>query len=139
MTLLSGLLALLLAQAPVGAPMRTIDKGALSNADEALNTVARTAGEWTALWKKHDYDKPAPPVDWSKEMVVAVFMGSRPSAGYAVEIVAAEERGGELVVKYRATRPAPGTVSAQILTAPYHIAAVPKHPGAVKFEPVAGK
>ena len=39
-----------------------------------------------------------------REMVVAVFLGSRPTAGYSVEIVGATDDGGVLVVQYRETR-----------------------------------
>ena len=34
-----------------------------------------------------------PKVDFATEMVVGVFLGSRPSAGFAVEILAVEEQG----------------------------------------------
>ena len=106
--------------------IRTIDKGAQSNVDDKLTAAARTEAEWAPLWKKHNYDKPAPPVDFSKEMVVAVFMGSRPTAGFTVEIVSASARDGKLMVTYREVLPGPGSISAQVLTAPYHIAAVAK-------------
>ena len=114
--------------------MRTIDKGAQSNVDDRLTATARTEPEWTALWKKHNFDKPVPSVDFSKEMVVAVFMGSRPTAGFAVEITSVAERNGKLVVAYKEAAPAPGAISAQVLTAPYHIVAVPKSSAPVAFE-----
>jgi PrcB C-terminal len=119
---------------PDAIAVRTIDRGANSNVDEARQAVARTDAEWSALWKAHDANRPMPKVDLSKEMIVAVFLGSRPTAGYAVEIVGAEVKNGALVVRYRETRPAPGTITAQILTSPYHIAAVRKHDGDVRFE-----
>lgn len=115
-------------------PIRTIDKGANSNIDDRLTASARSAAEWAALWKKHNYDKPAPAVDFSKEMIVAVFMGSRPTAGFAVDITSAAEREGKLVVSYRETRPGGGAITAQVLTSPYHIVAVPKSALAVVFE-----
>ena len=115
-------------------PPRSIEAGTQSSVDDARQAVARTAAEWSALWKAHNFDKPAPPVDFSKEMVVAVFMGSRPSAGYGVRIVSAEPRDGALIVRYAESRPAPGTMTAQVLTSPYAIAAVPKFVGEVKFE-----
>lgn len=114
--------------------IRTIEKGANSNVDDRLTASARTEAEWTALWKKHNFDKPVPRVDFSKEIVVAVFMGSRPTAGFEVEIMSAEERDGALVVAYREAAPKAGAVSAQVLTAPYHIAAVPKASGPVRFQ-----
>jgi hypothetical protein len=40
-----------------------------------------------------------------------------------------------LVVSYRESRPQPGSVTAQVLTSPYHLVAVPKH-GDVKWERV---
>jgi hypothetical protein len=136
--LASSWLAVLVCAGPVNAqtaqPLRSIDKGAQSNLDDALQATARSAAEWSALWKKHDYDKPAPPVDFSKEMILAVFMGSRPSAGFSLEIVSAAVKDGALVVTYRETRPTSGTVSAQILTAPYHIVAVPARAGPVSFQ-----
>ncbi len=113
---------------------RTIEKGAQSNVDDRLTASARTESEWAALWKKHNYDKPAPAVDFSKEMVVAVFMGSRPTAGFTVEITSAAERAGKLVIAYRERSPAPGALAAQVLTAPYHIAAVAKSTLPVVFE-----
>ena len=72
--------------------------------------------------------------DFSKEMAVAVFMGSRPSAGFTVEIVSAAEKDGKVIVGYRETMPPPGALSAQILTSPYHFAAIPKSASQVSFE-----
>jgi len=129
-------LCLMVGLAHAQGTVRTIEKGAQSNVDDALKASARTDAEWAALWKKHNGAKPAPKIDFSKEMVVAVFMGSRPTAGFAVEIVSAAERNGKLVVSYRETLPGPGTVSAQVLTAPYHLAAVPRTGSEVAFEKV---
>ncbi|MGH3369203.1 MAG: hypothetical protein ACRDPR_04320, partial [Nocardioidaceae bacterium] len=58
----------------------------------------RSAAEWQALWKEHDGgDLPA--VDFAHSMVVGVFLGSRPTAGYAVEISAVLEEAGRTVVE----------------------------------------
>jgi hypothetical protein len=119
-------------------PSRTVDKGTQSNIDGPLQAVARSDAEWTALWKKHNFDRPAPSVDFSTDIIVAVFMGSRPTAGFAVEIVSVATRDGGLVARYRETAPPRGTVTAQVLTAPYHIVAVPASAGAVvTFEKVS--
>jgi hypothetical protein len=114
--------------------IRTVDKGAHSNVDDRLTAFARTEAEWTTLWKKHNFDKPVPRVDFSTEMVVAVFMGSRPTAGFSVAIVSAAEREGKFVVTYQEAQPAPGGISAQVLTAPYHIAAVQRSSSAIEFQ-----
>jgi hypothetical protein len=60
-------------------------------------------------------------------------MGSRPTGGFSVEIVSVAERDGGLSIGYRETAPGPGAVAAQVLTSPYHIVAVPKHTGDVRF------
>lgn len=117
-----------------GAPLRQLDKGDQSNVDDARQTVARTADEYNTLWRLHAPDRPQPKVDFPKEMVVGVFMGSRPTAGYAIEIVGSRAEAGALVVQYRETRPARGLVTAQVITSAYHIVAMPSRPGAVRFE-----
>ena len=62
----------------------------------------------------------------SKDVVLALFMGTRPTAGFTTEIVSVREEGGTFVVSYKETRPSPDSVAAQILTSPFHIVAVPK-------------
>lgn len=134
------LLAVLVAQAsaPATWPVRTIERGVESGIDSPRHAAARTGAEWTALWKAHHVERPAPPVDFTTEMVIAVFLGTRPSAGYGVEIVSAAERDETVVVTFRETKPAPGAVTAQILTSPYHIAAVPASRAPIVFRKLEG-
>ena len=114
---------------------RTIEKGDQSNVDDAKQVVVRDATAWRAMWRQHAPDRPLPAIDFEKESVVAVFMGSRNTAGYSITILSATEGGGALVVKYRETRPTAGGVTAQVLTFPYHIVAIPKVAAtSVKFE-----
>jgi PrcB C-terminal len=137
MQLLS-LTALLLMTLQAVAPMRTLDKGLDSNVDAARQATARTPAEWETLWRAHGGDRARPPVDFSKEFVVAVFLGSRPTAGFSVEIAGTKDDGAGMVVQYREGRPPAGAIVAQVLTMPYHIAAVSRRPGLadVKFEKV---
>jgi hypothetical protein len=116
--------------------MKTIDKGDHSNMDDAKQAAVKTAEAWKQLWQQHSPDRPLPKVDFTKEMVVGVFMGSRPSAGFTLEIVSAIEASGTLVVRYREASPSRGTMTAQVITSPYHLVAVPFFPGDVKFEKV---
>ena len=117
--------------------MRPIDRGIASDMDNARQASARTAQEWSRLWTQHAGERTRPAVDFSTEVVVAVFMGTRPTAGFTVEIVRVREEGGALVVSYTETRPAPDSVTAQMLTSPFHIVAIPKGAATdVKFERV---
>jgi hypothetical protein len=127
--------AILLMTLQAVAPMRTLDKGLDSNVDAARQSTARTPAEWETLWRAHGGDRTRPPVDFSKEFVVAVFLGSRPTAGFSVEITGTRDDGGAVVVQYREGRPPAGAIVAQVLTMPYHIVAVRHAPVSdVKFE-----
>jgi hypothetical protein len=129
--LLAILMAGLLQASPI--PLRTLDRGPESQLDDAQQVSVRTAADWATLWVRHAGERERPKVDFAREMVVGVFMGSRPTAGFSVEIVRAREEGQALVVEYRETRAASNAVTAQVLTSPYHIVAVPRHRD-VKFE-----
>jgi hypothetical protein len=123
------------AQTPPPA-VRTVVKGPMSGVDAPRQAAVRSAAEWSALWKTHDPGGPMPAIDFSREMVVGVFLGSRPTAGFGVEIVRAVGNSGTLVVEYVESAPSRDAITAQILTAPYHLAAIPKHDGEVRFQKV---
>jgi protease stability complex PrcB-like protein len=105
---------------------RTIAKGDQSNIESPAQVLARTEAEWEALWRRHAGDRERPPVDFTREIVVGVFMGSRPNAGFSTTITTSMEVKGVLIVRYTETIPPPGAVTAQILTFPYHLVAIPK-------------
>jgi hypothetical protein len=117
-------------------PLRTIDQGTSSNIDDVRTVAIRDQAEWAALWRAHAAGKPIPAVDWSQEMVVGVFLGTRPSAGFRVEIVGYREEGGRVVAGYRETRPSRDAIAAQILTSPYALAAIPRRAGDVVLQKI---
>ena len=116
--------------------MRTIDKGTHSSVDDARTVTVRSADAWAKLWRAHAADKAPPAVDFSKEMVVGVFLGSRPTAGYTVEIIGAQAEPDALVVRYRVGSPDRDMMTAQVITTPYHLVAVPRRAGEVSFEKI---
>jgi hypothetical protein len=111
----------------------TLAQGNQSQMEDAREAVARTPAEWAALWKGHRTGKP-PDVDFTRSMVVAVFLGTRPTAGYAVEITGIETKDAGLVVTYRERRPGPDELTAQVLTAPFHIVQTVAFAGPVRFQ-----
>ena len=127
---------LLLVGQPSATPMTTIDQGTQSRVEEARNVVVRSDEEWAKLWRAHAPEKPRPPVDFSRDMVVGVFLGSRSTAGYNISIVSTFAKDGHVLVRYQESMPRPGTMTAQILTFPYHLVAVPKRAGEVNFEKI---
>lgn len=121
-----------------GAPVKvtTIARSTMSQIGSARQAVARTPAEWTALWKEHAGSAAAPTVDLSKVTVVAVFLGERMTAGYAVEITGTRMDGATLVVLWNERKPAPDQMTAQIITSPAHIASIPAFAGEIRFEKV---
>lgn len=109
--------------------------------------VARTPDEWKALWARHTggTGEDAPAVDFSRDMVVGVFLGQRPRAGYAVQctmvVLPPEDavdptfarRSPTLVVYYKEVPPTT-QFGATAVTAPFELRKVSKWP-AVSFEP----
>jgi hypothetical protein len=113
--------------APRAQASRTLAEGSLSAIGRPLRQVVRTQAEWAKLWKAHGRGEEAPPkVDWSKEMVVAVFAGSRPTGGYKVKVGQARPLKGKLRVAVVEQVPPPGSVAIQVITSPFHMVAVPK-------------
>jgi hypothetical protein len=108
---------------------RTLARGSQSGVKKAERVVVKTQDEWTALWKRHAGEAPAadaPKVDWSKEMVLGAFLGTRNTGGYALQITGAKEQDGKLVVQVEAKTPRPGGFVTQTITAPFHLVAVPR-------------
>jgi hypothetical protein len=134
---ISGLIPSVVAMAQIGPPPRVLDKGDRTQVMFAREAVVRTAAEWDALWRAHLPTRQPAAVDFSKNMVVGVFLGSRPTPGYGVTIVSAVEEGNVLRVRYRETSPPADAIAAQVITFPYQIVAIPKSAATdVKFEKV---
>ena len=132
--MLAVLLGLVLSQAPM--PFTAVARGVVSNIDEPRTVVVRTAAEWGALWKAHGAQEPAPPVDFMRDIVVGVFLGSRPTAGFSVEITRARTEEHLTVVEYVVRVPPPAGVTAQVLTAPFHLVTLPARSAPVEFRRV---
>ena len=112
---------------------KTLDAGDHSGIESRREATVHTAAEWTALWKQLGTSRQQPAVDFARSTVLAIFLGSRPTAGYTVKIDTIERQGAELVVTYRELRPDPTNMVAQMLTAPYLFVTVERFDGRVRF------
>jgi hypothetical protein len=115
-------------------PIQTVVIEAMSQIEDSKQAVARTPAEFEALWRLHAGAAATPKVDFGSRTVVAVFLGTRNSAGFTVEITGTRQEKGALVVEWRERRPEPGNVAAQVITSPAHIATIPKFAGEIRFE-----
>ena len=111
----------------------TVAKGDASGRQLGGEVVVRTAAEWKTFWKEHAPTEKMPAIDFTKQMVLGVFVGSKPTAGYAVEITGVRAEGKDLIVEVVRREPGRGTLAAQILTEPFHLVSVPRHDGQVRF------
>lgn len=115
----------------------TIARSAQSGIVDPTELAIRTASEWAALWGRHTRGsreaRTAPPaVDFSREMVAAVFAGEVP-AGTHLAILKIFSQGNRLVVESQLRGPAgPEPVDVPPVT-PFHIARLPRSPLRVVF------
>lgn len=133
-------LAAPLAVAP-SLPLQRVDQGVMSAVQKPDQVVIHNNREWKALWARHRrFEKAgAPRIDFTKQQVLGVFLGSRPTGGYAVRIVSARADGGKLVVTAEEQKPKPGMLTTEALTAPFCLVAVPKSTLPVKWVVQPGK
>lgn len=117
--------------------LTTIARGDASGVVEPGRAVAGTESEWRALWAVHAGPGVAPPpVDLGAVTIAAAFAGEKPSAGYAIAITpwqAAVQPGAarQVTLAVEQTAPGAGTVTATIVTSPFHIVAIPRSAGEV--------
>lgn len=117
-------------------PVTVIGEGQSRLLREPFERVVRSKEAWEELWKKLYPDsgprKPLlPEIDFSKESLVAVAWGERPSAGWDLEIRAIRVEGGEAVVEV-VKRPPTGVPQA-VITYPYILVKTKRLPGKVRF------
>lgn len=120
-------LVVLAAPQPVVLPdlaARTVAEGTDSGVSEFRQVTVRAVEEWRALWSAHS-SEPAPQVDFSRSVAVGVFLGSRPTAGFRVEITRVTIEGDRAVVQFVEHRPEADAILAQVITAPFHVVTLP--------------
>ncbi|MCE5299910.1 MAG: protease complex subunit PrcB family protein [Spirochaetia bacterium] len=113
----------------VKAPARegvTMWSGTMSGVTAAQNMVFRDNSSLQLFLNAHPDIRSGMEVDFSTNMVVAVFMGQKPTAGYSVIILSVEEKEDSVVVTYLERVPAKNAVLAQVITSPYAMKVVAK-------------
>lgn len=126
------LLALALAPEPATL-VHLLAEGGDSPIRERLEVVVRTPNEWRVLSDRFAPGKSPAAVDFSSDMVVAIFVGPGRFSGYRVEILSVVRDGGNIVVRYRRRMLDGLRASTPVNGAPYQIVAVPRDRRSVKF------
>ncbi|KAF2519250.1 protease complex subunit PrcB family protein [Flavobacterium salilacus subsp. salilacus] len=93
--------------------------------DTESHQLVNNQSEFEALCNELTIEE-VPEVDFSKNSVVAVFMGQKRSGGYSITIKKVEIDGNTANILVKNTVPEPGAMVTMALTAPYCMAVIPK-------------
>lgn len=114
------------------APAAEAWSGPYSAGLEGTRTI-ESEKDWRALWKLVAKG-PAPSVDFQSKQVVGVFIGPRPSGGFAVEILGASRTETAMVVQFRETSPAPGRTPPEGASSPYALRVIERSDLPIRYQ-----
>lgn len=104
--------------------IRRIGQWTRTGIGESRRLVIRDANTWAAFWSELAVgDRPA--VDFTRDVVVAVAAGQRPTGGYEIVINNVSVRAGDLSVEVLETTPGPNCMTSAALTQPVDVVVVP--------------
>lgn len=111
-------------------PIRRLEKGSQSGVVEPRQVVIKDTASWERLWREHQSgnqpQRPAPEIDFAREIVIFVAMGQQSSGGFTIEIVNVEASQLGFRILFQRKGPPPDAMTTQALTAPFEIVAIPK-------------
>jgi hypothetical protein len=119
--------------------METIAQGGTGGVTEERYEVIRDGERFREVWRalhRNRLDPPTPPsIDFEEQVVVAAFLGRRPTGGYGVEItgICRDERTDTAVIRVARRRPDPDAMVTQALTAPFHLVRTMALPDGARF------
>ena len=76
---------------------------------------------------------PPPEIDFSRNMLLVVTMGSEPNGGYGITVDGVYEHANQLEVVVRNISPGRGCFAAQVVTSPVDIVELEKREGSIIF------
>lgn len=100
-----------------------IKQDAYNGRELESHTIITNKEELDALYRELNIEF-ARPIDFTKENVIALFMGQRSSGGYGVGIQKVIEKKDKVIVRRNYTEP--DGVATAVMTAPYCVAVIPK-------------
>ena len=108
-----------------------------SGFSDSARLVVRDSAAWDQTWRTIHRPfippPPAPPVDFSREMVLVAALGARPSEGYEIVFENVREDTAGIEVDVRVTEPARGCPVAAAVTQPVDLARITASARAVRF------
>jgi hypothetical protein len=118
-------------------------QGTHSGVTKATQQVIRDAKTWKMVWAKiHAKVSPKPKLpefDFTKQMVLIVFMGEKRTGGHSITIKQVLDKGKVLQADVVSKSPPPGGFSIQVLTQPYSLVLIAKSDKKVQFKELKKK
>ncbi|MFP3985216.1 MAG: protease complex subunit PrcB family protein [Candidatus Bathyarchaeia archaeon] len=109
-------------------PFEVIDWGNMNGYCEETYIVVRNEAEWEGVWEKHTLlespPRSLPEINFSRNIIVCVFMGKCPTAGYKISIDRIWTDGEFVHVEIVKSRSSNDLAVAQIITRPFIIASL---------------
>ena len=103
----------------------TIAMGYYCGHNESGNYMINDENDWANLWDiVYSTTTPQPPlpeIDFTQYMVIAVFMGIKPTGGYSIEIIKIVEINTIFEIHIEEKSPDPDSIVTDALTQPFHI------------------
>lgn len=114
-----------------------LDDGRASGIETELLTVLRDQEAYDDLWEEHTDGVISPPsqpeVNFGTRMVVAIFLGQRPTDRHRIEIIEVRERDESFLVKIRATLPDDDCPVIEEPSQPWRLESIPQSDKMVAF------
>ncbi len=109
-----------------------------SGLKDPVRTVIRDSSAWKEWWRRVTADHlqavPVPSVDFHREMVVLVGLGTQRSTGYEVSVVSVRRVGATLQVRVQVSLLGPGPCMAGMaVTSPVDVIRIPRSGSVVTF------
>ena len=114
---------------PLAAPWRELGRGTQATGGaaprvELAPAAAQVENRWRRAYGAMLTPPPRPAVDFGREGVAAVFLGTQASGGYGVEVHNVTLEGREAFLDVAVTEPAHGGLTTQALTNPWVMVAL---------------
>ena len=111
----------------------TLSGGSYSGVEREEQLVIDSQTEYAELMEKLGRAEDTKEIDFSRFIVIAVFMGEKPTGGYDIRIQSIVRKDGLLEVHVLTRVPKEGEMVTQALSSPYHIVLCPRPSGKDSF------
>lgn len=104
--------------------LRRIGQWTRTGIGESRRLVIRDANGWAQFWSELGVGD-RPPVDFNRDVVVAVAAGQRPTGGYEIVIDRVIRSDGQLTIEVVERTPGPNCITTASITQPVDVVVVP--------------